>query len=261
MNSIAVVERQCTDGGQALPDFGSPHRISSATRMVGLSSAAVATLAPLSYAVIQPVTVRSLTAPPAEWHGMAAYTASFNPVSLSWLYPAFLVAVAFVIVVTTIQYSMPEDRQLWTLLSFVFASLYTTVFTLNYAIQLLAVAPSIQAGDTDGLSFFAFTNPRGVFAALESIGYVFMILALLLAAPAFRARALERWIRGTFVATFAVPMLLAVVSAVHGVGIQVIGILTTTAWEVLFAVACHGAGRGILPARTVPELTGGQRAC
>jgi hypothetical protein len=77
----------------------------------------------------------------------------------------------------------------------------------SYAIQLLAVAPSIQDGDTDGLGFFAFANPHGFFAALEALGYGFMILALLLTAPAFRGRALERRIRIAFVGAFALPVL------------------------------------------------------
>jgi hypothetical protein len=158
----AMIERRPAESGQALPGFPSPHRISSAARRIGLSSAAVAAVATLAYAVIQPLTERPLTAPSPEWHGMAAYAASFDPISLTWRYPAFLLAVAFVIVMTSVHYTMPENRRLWTQLGLVFASPYATVVTVNYTIQLLAVVPSIQAGDTDGLGFFAFTNPHGV---------------------------------------------------------------------------------------------------
>jgi hypothetical protein len=45
----AMIERRPADSGQALPDFRSPHRISSASRLVGVSSGAVAGLEGLGY--------------------------------------------------------------------------------------------------------------------------------------------------------------------------------------------------------------------
>jgi hypothetical protein len=168
---------------------------------------------------------------------MAAYSASFNPVSLTWLYPALLLAPAFVVAMVSVHRAMPEERRLWTQLGVVFACLYAPIQTLNYAVQLLAVAPSIQAGETEGLAFFAFANPHGFFAALEALGYVFMLLALLFTAPAFRGGGLERWLRWTFVATFGIVIVLAVIGVVLGLGIVLIGAITTDAWEVTFAMA------------------------
>ena len=73
-----------------------------------------------------------------------------QPVSLTCLYPALLLAPAFVVAMVSVHRAMPEDRRLWTQLGVVFACLYAPIKTLNYAVQLLAVAPSIQAGETEG---------------------------------------------------------------------------------------------------------------
>jgi hypothetical protein len=212
----------------------------------------------IAYAVVQP-----LTSPPTKWQGMAAYSASFNPVSLTWVYPALLLAPAFVVAMVSLHRAMPEERRLWTQLGVVFACLYAPIQTLNYVIQVLAVAPSIQAGETEGLAFFAFTNPHGFFTALETFGYVFMLLALLFSAPAFQGGGLQRWLRWTFAATFGIVIALAAIGVALGLSLVWIGAITTDAWEVLYAFPWHSwrcssdAGRGLRgdgPSRMEIEL-------
>jgi hypothetical protein len=140
-------------------------------------------------------------------------------------------------VMVSIHQATPEDDRLWTHLGVVFACLYATIEIVNYGLQLLAVSPSIQSGETEGLAFFAFTNPHGFFAALETLSYPLMLLALLFAAPAFRASGLERWIRWTFLANLGVVLVLALIGVMLGLSLLTIGVITTDAWEVLFATA------------------------
>ena len=232
MATRAIVEQR----GEELPEttaaFSQAHPTNRAVRLVGFWSAAIAAIITIAYAIVQP-----FTAPPAEWHGLAAYAASFNPITLTWLYPAFLLPLTFVVVMVSIHQATPEDDRLWTHLGVVFACLYATIEIVNYGLQLLAVSPSIQSGETDGVAFFAFTNPHGFFGALETLSYPLMLLALLFAAPVFRGSGLERWIRWTFLANFGLVVVLAVIGVVLGLSLLAIGVITTVAWEVLFAIA------------------------
>jgi hypothetical protein len=64
------------------------------------------------------------------------------------------------------------------------------------------VVPSVQSGETQGLSLFTQYNPHGFFIALEALAYLMMTAAFLFAAPVFAGGKVERVIRGLFVLTF-----------------------------------------------------------
>jgi hypothetical protein len=87
---------------------------------------------------------------------------------------------------------------------------------VDYFLQLTVVLPSLQAGETEGLSLFTQYDPHGLFIALESLGYTMLTIALLFAAPVFAGGRVERAIRGLFVLSF----LLAVAAFV---GLAVLG--------------------------------------
>jgi hypothetical protein len=251
ISSIPIVDRYAEAAREPAPEVRRPRPMSRATSLVGFWSAVIAAIVTIAYAVVQP-----FTAPPAEWHGMAAYAASFNPITLAWLYPAFLLPLTFVVVMVSIHEATPEEDRLWTNLGVVFACLYATIEIVNYGLQLLAVSPSIQSGETEGLAFFAFTNPHGFFAALETLSYPLMLVALLFAAPVFRSSGLERWIRWTFLANLGVVLVLALIGVMLGLSLVTIGVITTDAWEVLFATAMvlvamffHRSGEGAVNGR------------
>jgi hypothetical protein len=104
-------------------------------------------------------------------------------------------------------------------------------------LQLIAVGPSITSGETEGLAFFAAANPRGFFITSETLSYIFMILAMLFAAPAFGRNSLERWIRSMFVASFSIPAVIVLAGALLGFALPLIGLVSTDAWEVLLAIS------------------------
>ena len=68
------------------------------------------------------------------------------------------------------------------------------------------VIPSLQAGETEGLSLFTQYNPHGLFIAGEAFGYLAMSLALLFAAPVFAGGRIERAIRWLFVGGFVLAV-------------------------------------------------------
>ena len=49
---------------------------------------------------------------------------------------------------------------------------------VDYFLQLTVVVPSLQAGETDGLSLFTQYDPHGLFIAMEALGYLMLTVAL-----------------------------------------------------------------------------------
>jgi hypothetical protein len=102
MSKRATPDRRAQVTHEALSQVWQARPMRRAVRLVGFWSAALATFGAVACAVAQPLTDRPLTAPPPAWHGLAAYAVSFDPTSLTWLHPAFLPAVAFVVLASSI---------------------------------------------------------------------------------------------------------------------------------------------------------------
>jgi hypothetical protein len=134
--------------------------------------------------------------------------ASFIPGDYIWLYPGFLLALVFVVLMACIHRYASEEKKAFSQIGLLFASVYAVVITVDYFVQLVVVQPSLLSGETAGLSLFTQYNPHGVFIALESLGYLMMSAAFLFAAAVFTKGRLEHAIRWLFVASFV----LAVVS-------------------------------------------------
>jgi len=230
--STAIQQDRIEEFRELTFDASSSGQFSRTVSRLGFWSALVATVSTIGYAIAQP-----LTSPLLEWRGVAAYAASFDPSSQVFFYFTTVLAIAFVVLMTSVHYSMPESRRLWTHLGILFSAIYATIISFNYMLQLIAVGPSILSGETDGLAFFAATNPHGFFITSETLGYIFMILAMLFAAPAFGRNSLERWIRWMFVASFAIPAVIVLAGAVLGFALPLIGLVSTDAWEVILAIS------------------------
>jgi hypothetical protein len=61
--------------------------------------------------------------------------------------------------------------------------------TIDYAIQLAVVQPSLLAGQTQNLSLVSMYNPHGIFIALEDLGYLLMAVSFLFAGLAIARHA------------------------------------------------------------------------
>jgi hypothetical protein len=118
------------------------------------------------------------------------------------MYPAFLVAPTFVVLVACIRYYAADDKKLFSQIGLSFAVVYAAVIMIDYFIQWIVIEPSILSGETAGLALFTQYNPHGILVALESLGYLAMNGALLYVAAVFargktRARATMA-VRGKF---------------------------------------------------------------
>jgi hypothetical protein len=128
--------------------------------------------------------------------------ARFIPGDYLWLIPGFLLAPIFVVLVACIHSYAAESKKGLTRIALSFALVYAMVIMVNYFTQFTVVVPSLQSGETQGLSLFTQYNPHGFFIALEALAYLMMTVALLFAAPVFAGGRVERVIGGLFVLTF-----------------------------------------------------------
>ena len=134
------------------------------------------------------------------------YVASFIPADYLWMYPAFLLAPTFVVLIACIHVYAADDKKLFSQIGLSFAVVYAAVITTDYFIQWTVIEPSILSGETAGLALFTQYNPHGLLVALESLAYLMMNGAFLFVAAVFAGGRLERALRWLFVASFVVAV-------------------------------------------------------
>jgi hypothetical protein len=146
---------------------------------------------------------------PTTWACIPApYTdvAQFIPGDYLWLIPGILLVPIFVVLVAAIHAYAPEPRKIFSSIGMAFATAFAVVIGVVYFVQLTVVVPSLQHGETEGLSLFTQYNPHGLFIAGEAFGYLAMSLALLFVAPVFTGGRIERAIRWLFAGGFVLAV-------------------------------------------------------
>jgi hypothetical protein len=138
---------------------------------LGLWSAIVATIL---------VTIAGITA-----------TASIQPFATIM---GFLLTPTFLVVMACIHCYASEKKKVFSLVGLSFAIIYATLISINYFIQLTFVNQS-----TFDVSIFSMTNPQSMMWVIEVLGYFFMGLATLFAAPVFSSGRIEKIIKWLFV--------------------------------------------------------------
>lgn len=88
------------------------------------------------------------------------------------------------------QLAAPE-RRVWTHAAVAFATVYATLISTVYFVQLTLVAPRLAAGRTAGIEPFLFVPFDSYLYAVDILGYSFMSLATLFAARALTAGGME----------------------------------------------------------------------
>jgi hypothetical protein len=106
----------------------------------------------------------------------------------------FLLTPSFLVVMVCIHCYAPERKKVFSLAGLSFALMYATLISLNYFIQLTFVNQS-----TFDVSVFSMTNPQSMMWVIEILGYFFMGLATLFAAPVFDSGRIEKIIRWLFI--------------------------------------------------------------
>jgi hypothetical protein len=167
----------------------------TSVRTLGLWSAVLCTIFSLAYVVAQL----------GEWMGL--FGSAGGPHSRSTtlglivlLTPSLLLGVSFVVLTVSIHYSAETSGRIWSHLAVVFASMYATLISIVYYVQLAFVIPRVARGDAEGIQLLIFEPFDSFLYAVDVFGYSLMSLSTLFAAAVFRAPGLERWIRSALIA-------------------------------------------------------------
>ncbi|MBI2331063.1 MAG: hypothetical protein HYU84_02625 [Chloroflexi bacterium] len=111
---------------------------------------------------------------------------------------SFLLAPAFVAMMTSIHHYAPAEKKVWSQLGLSFAIIYAVMCALTYYIQLTFVANNYLPVAEEAALPFVFIPGTPLFAQ-DMLGYAFMTAATLAAAPAFVGGKLESWIKWLFI--------------------------------------------------------------
>jgi hypothetical protein len=125
------------------------------------------------------------------------------------LVPSLLLAPALLALLVCVHNTAPGDKKVWSHLAVAFAGVYVALVSVVYVVELAVVEPLIMRGDAASAGLLTI-EPGGVLNAIDGLGYAFLGLALLFAAPVFAGRGLDRLIRRVLLANGAavVPILL-----------------------------------------------------
>lgn len=188
--------------GSGQVPVASTRTIPKPVSQIGLWSAVLATLFGTGYGIsviIMMVSMLStVTDNPSGWGGIETFVASFQPVQMLPLIPSLLLAPAFIVLMVSVHYYAAPEKKIWSHLGIAFTSIYATMATMNYMVQLIPVWRSITSGETDGLAMFVLGNPHSMFWGL-AYAYIFMNLAMLFTAQVFVGSPLEKRIRVLFI--------------------------------------------------------------
>ena len=115
--------------------------------------------------------------------------AQFVPRDFWWQYPAALVAVLALVLVSAQPARHSAGARRAHRVATSLAAVAAGVLLTDYGIQLMVVQPSLVKGETEGLGLWSQLNPHGVFIALENIGYLLLALAFVSLGAAMTVRA------------------------------------------------------------------------
>ncbi|HRQ21816.1 MAG TPA: hypothetical protein PLF42_00170 [Anaerolineales bacterium] len=111
---------------------------------------------------------------------------------------SFLLAPAFVAVMTSIHHYASAEKKVWSQLGLSFAVIYAVLCALTYYIQLTFVKNNYLPVAEEAALLFVFIPGTPIFAQ-DMLGYAFMTAATLGAAPVFAGGKLESWIKWLFI--------------------------------------------------------------
>lgn len=197
--------------------------MSPSTRAVGYWSALLATIFSVTYVVGQL----------AEWMGLLGSaggpeSSSTVPGIVVLLTPSLFLGPSFLVLVVSIHQLAAPDRKVWSHAAIAFATAYAVLVCTVYFVQLTFVAPRIARGETAGIESFLFTPFNSFLYAVDILGYSFMSLATLFAAPVFTASGLPRVVRRFLIANGVLLPFLALQMYFHSL------IWVASLWAVTF---------------------------
>jgi len=201
------------------------------TRKLGYWSAAITAL--LAFLIDAGMITSTLLSPMTTITSIETYANSFDSLQMLPFIPSLLLAPMFVIMMLCIHHYASDDKKILSQLSFAFAVICAAILSIHYYIQLTVVQQGLLNNETTGLWLFATPNPHSFFWTFAALGYGFMGITLLCAAPVFTGKT-ERAIKWLFIANGIIGIAFLIGNAM---GIFIVNILASFMWGVLFPIA------------------------
>ena len=169
--------------------------ISPSARRLGFWSAVAATAFSLIYVVAQL----------AEWMGWLGSEGGAESSStvlgiIVLLTPSLFLGSSFLLLLVAVHKLAPPHLKVWSHAAVAFGTMYATLISTVYFVQLTLVAPRLARGDTAGIEPFLFVPFDSYLYAVDILGYSLMSVATLLAAQVFRGPGIERVARRFLIA-------------------------------------------------------------
>lgn len=160
-------------------------------KKLGYWSALAAFVAATGFSVAQILQLMGLVGPP--WDEILIYGFSL------------LIAVPFMLALLALHRLTPSENRFWSHAAVLFAVMYVTYVTLNYAVQLAVVIPNAAPDPV------LAQTPHSLFWVVDALGYINLGLATLFAIPLFAREGLQKWIRWFFLANGLITPVIAFV--------------------------------------------------
>lgn len=133
------------------------------------------------------------------WKGMESYTAWYVSVRVDFFTIAFvasfLMTILFLGIMAALYSLAPVEKKILGTLGISFTAICVTLVSVTYYTQLSIVPNSTQSGQVEELTRFVYHSPNSFVFAIDILGFFFLGLAALCAAPL-----LEGALRWLFVA-------------------------------------------------------------
>ncbi len=159
-----------------------------------------------------------------------AYAASFTSWQMLPFVPSLAVAILFPVMILCVYENASTGHKVLGQLSLGFAVVCSAILGIHYYLQLTVVQQGLLSNQTEGLWLLATPNPHSLFWTMAALGYGFMGISLLAAAPVFTERS-ERNLKFLFIANSLVGIGMLVGNAA---GVFEANIFASFIWGVLF---------------------------
>jgi hypothetical protein len=159
----------------------------SPTARLGFWAATLSASASLVFLVASVPVLMGTVAPPSD--------------NVLTLVPSLLLATALLALLVCVDNTAPADKKVWSHLAVAFAGIYVALVSVVYVVELAVVEPLILRGDAARAGLLTI-EPGGLLNAIDGLGYAFLGVALLFAAPVFAGIGLDRFIRWLLLANW-----------------------------------------------------------
>ncbi len=155
--------------------------------------------------------------------------ASTRPVAIG---ASLLLALSFVVLMSSIHSYAPQDKRVWSQIGLSFAIVYAALLVWNYYLQLTVVRANPHLYMWLTMDF----TPDTAFWSLETIGYTLMGLAALFTLPIFSKGQIELVIRWCFVANAVFTVVGGVGYVLSGNPLHVLVLASLGVWAIVFPI-------------------------